>query len=278
MRRLWSRPVKGLDLFVGLGQPHDMKRVILFAAGSVLLASCDPSSAPETRSGQPAATAPAKDETVATPEPLTAERLQALAFRTAWGAPPPVKRLESDEGPEEGEERTYDGGTLVRLEGDRYAFVSEGHGGEGHVNAGSLSIHYLRRTGDAFSVVGAWPAILVSGTWGNPPEWKIRTDLTPAPTLVAEAGGTWQGYSCTWAHVIELTRDRPVIRIDQIPMTYSDGGAREEKAQSMEGALIPGQKGRTIQVRYSGDVRTTVTYAKTGDVYDPVKPPKLLTC
>lgn len=257
-----------------------MKHIIPLAVGAVILAGCEPSSAPEARTDRPAAAAPtpAKAQAVAAAEPLTAEQLQALAFRTAWGAAAPITRLESEQGPEEGEERTYRGGTLVRLEGDRYALVSEGYGGEGHVSAGSLSIHYLQRAGDTFTLVGAWPALLVSGTWGNPPEWKIRTDLTPAPTLVAEAGGTWQGYTCTWAHVIELTQDRPVVRIDQVPLTYSDGGAREEKAQSMEGVLIPDQKGRSIQVRYTGDVRATVTYAKVGDVYDPVKPPKLLTC
>jgi len=79
--------------------------------------------------------------------------------------------------------------------------------------------------------------------------------------------------------VIELTPDKPVVRIDQIPTSYSDGGAREEgKTKSMEGVLIPGQKGKSIRVRYTGDVDATVVYAKVGESYDPVNLPDLLSC
>ena len=113
----------------------------------------------------------------------------------------------------------------------------------------------------------------------EPVNRAARTDLTPSPTLVSEAGGTWQGYTCSWAHVIELTPDKPVVRIDQIPTSYNDGGAREEgETKSMEGVLIPGQKGKSIRVRYTGDVDATVVYAKVGESYDPVNLPELLTC
>lgn len=79
--------------------------------------------------------------------------------------------------------------------------------------------------------------------------------------------------------MIELTPDKPLVRIDQIPTSYSDGGAREEgETQSMEGVLLPGQKGKSIQVRYTGDVNATVVYAKVGESYDPVNLPELLSC
>ncbi|KAK0359464.1 hypothetical protein LTR94_031197, partial [Friedmanniomyces endolithicus] len=174
---------------------------------------------------------------------------------------------------------TYKEGELVPLSGDRFAFISEGQGGDGHVQAGALSIHYLQRAGDSFTRIGGWPGIVVSGTWGNPPQWRVRTDLTPGPALVSEAGGTWQGYTCTWANLIELTPERPVVRIDQIPISYSDGGAKEEgESQTMQAVIIPGEKGRSLQVRYSGDVKGVVTYDKQGEVYKPAKSPELLTC
>lgn len=79
--------------------------------------------------------------------------------------------------------------------------------------------------------------------------------------------------------MIELTPDEPVVRIDQIPISYSDGGAREQgETKSMEGVLIPGQKGKSMRVRYTGDVDTTVVYAKAGESYDPVNLPELLSC
>lgn len=255
-----------------------MKPIPFIALGCLLLVSCDRSPKPKAPADPAGAQArPAAAAVAPTADPLTPDQLTALAFRTAWGGPPPIEREEGTGN--QADTRTYRSGKLIALEGGRYALISDGQGGEGHVNSGSLSIHYLQRTGDSFTRIGSWPGFLVSGTWGAPPTWKIRTDLTPSPTLVAEAGGTWQGYTCTWAHVIELTPDKPVVRIDQIPTSYSDGGAREEgETQSMEGVLLPGQKGKSMRVRYTGDVAAMVVYAKVGESYDPVNLPELLTC
>lgn len=252
-------------------------RFLAACACFVLAASCDQGTKPTTPVEAQPIEAPRVSVTPAPVEPLSADQLTALAFRAAWGAPPPIERNETIDG--QAEHRTYRSGKLVPLDGDRFAFISKGQGGEGHVSAGSLSIHYLKRTANGFERVGSWPAFLISGTWGSPPEWKIRTDLTPSPTLIAEGGGTWQGYTCSWAHVVELTPQRPVIRIDQIGISYSDGGAREDgSSEGMEGVLLPGQKGKTMRVRYTGDVDATVTYAKVGEVYDPVNLPELPGC
>ena len=203
-------------------------------------------------------------------------QVRAQAFRAAWGSGAPFhfKAKEGDE------DQTYSKSRLVALSPGLYALISEGMGGEGHASSGSLAIHYLQQVADGFKLKGAWPAILYSGTWGAPPAWEIRSDLTPEPTLVAAAGGTWQGYSCDWTHVIELTKDRPIIRIEQIGTGYSDGGARVEgeKETSLRGELLPGEKGRTLRVRYTGARNVTVTYAKVGDSYDPVDPPELPSC
>ena len=255
-----------------------MKLTPVVALAGLLLVSCDRS--PRTQA--PADPAPAKvDATpgVVTPtaEALTPDQLTAVAFRTAWGGPPPIERSEGEA--DQTDTRTYRSSKLIALEAGRYALISDGQGGGAHVNSGSLSIHYLQRTGEGFTRIGSWPRFLVSGTFGNPPQWTIRNDLTPSPTLVAEAGGTWGGYTCTWAHVIELTPDKPVMRIDLIPISYSDDGAREEgQTKRMEGVLMADQKGRSMRVRYTGDVEATVFYAKVGERYDPVNPPELLSC
>lgn len=254
-----------------------MKRIRLLVAGSVILASCDQPPKPTVSAEALRVEAPLASAESAPVEQSSAEQLTAMAFRAAWGAPPSIERAETING--QTERRTYRSGKLVPIGGDQFAFVSDGQGGEAHASAGALAIHYLKRTVTGFERIGSWPGVLVSGSWGSPPEWKIRTDLTPSPTLVAEAGGTWQGYTCTWAHVIELTPQRPVLRIDQIGLSYSDGGAREDGVgRKMEGVLIPGQKGKTMRVRYSGDIDATVTYAKVGEVYDPVDLPDLPSC
>lgn len=164
------------------------------------------------------------------------------------------------------------------LGGERFALVSEGQGGDGHVSAGSLAIHYLTRTPTGFTKTGAWPNIVDGGTFGNPPQWLIRTDLTPSPALVTEAGGTWQGYSCSWSDVVELTPERPILRTDGIPVAYDDSGAKEDGAEDMEGALTPDIKGQSFSVRYSGDRTAIVRYALRGQRYEATTSPDLLTC
>ena len=140
--------------------------------------------------------------------------------------------------------RTYRSGKLVPLGNARFALITGGQGSEGHVHAGSLAVHYLTRTADGFERTGSWPGLLVSGTWGAPPDWSIRTDLTPSPTLVVEAGGTWQGYTCSWAHLVELTPTRPVIRVDQISTGYGSGGALGDAGESVEGASYRAERAR----------------------------------
>jgi len=202
---------------------------------------------------------------------------EAAAFQAAWGSAAPVTYRAPDAGVDD-ETMTYSKGTLVPLSGDRFALVSEAQGGDGHVSAGALAIHYLTRTPMGFTRTGAWPNIVGGGTFGAPPKWTVRTDLTPAPALVATGGGTWQGYSCSSSDLVELTPERPILRTDGIPVRYDDGGAKEEGAEEMEGALAPDIKGQSFSVRYSGDRTATVRYALRGQRYEATTSPDLLTC
>ncbi|MGV3578157.1 hypothetical protein [Brevundimonas sp.] len=249
-----------------------MIRTALAVSILALLAAC----------GQPAEQAEAPDVLVgpATALPTAtapAANDEAAAFQAAWGSAAPVTYRAPDAKPDD-EAMTYAKGTLVPLGGDRFALVSEGQGGDGHVSAGALAIHYLNRTPGGFTRIGAWPDIVSGGTFGSPPQWLIRTDLTPAPALVTEAGGTWQGYSCSWSDVVELTPQRPVVRADGIPVGYDDSGAKETGAEDMEGALTPDIKGQSFSVRYTGDRTDVVRYALSGDRYQATTRPDLLTC
>lgn len=229
----------------------------------VLVAACQEPAEQAQTAAAPAVAAPALSE--------------AAAFQTAWGSAPPVTYKTPDAGADD-EPMTYSKGTLVPLGGDRVALVSEGQGGESHASGGALAIHYLTSTPAGFTRTGAWPNIVDGGTFGAPPEWTIRTDLTPAPALVTTAGGTWQGYTCSWSDVVELTPERPILRTDAIPVAYDDGGAKEDGAEEMQGVLAPDIKGQSFSVRYTGDRTATVRYALQGRRYEATTSPDLLTC
>lgn len=211
------------------------------------------------------ATLPAVD--VNSPEQL------GLAFRAAWDRPPPV--TSAVPGEDDGGSFTYESGKLTPLAGDRYAFISKGTGEGGHVSPGALAIHYLQRTPDGFRRVDADPLVLVSGTFGNAPDWSIRTGLLPNPAVVAESGGTWQGYTCSGATVVELAPERPVQRTGYVRLFYTNDGAVEgPQAKTMEGRLVPGTPGRDFAVQYSGASRARVTWRLGADgTYKPIDEP-----
>lgn len=254
-----------------------MNRFLLLAALSSLAATaaCQPQNAEQETAPAPA---PVVAPTVAT-ETLDPKTLEALAFRAAWDAPPPVRRKVTSPfiGPTE---IIYATGKLVPLGGDHFALISDGKGGDAHVDSGVLAIHYLTRTATGFTRTGAWPEFTYGGTFGAPPQWSVRTDLTAAPALLTSGGGTWQGYTCVSSDVIELAPDKPVMRADGIPTHYDSSGAAfdEKDAREMDGALAAAEKGRSFQVRYSGDRTATVTYTLSGDKYVATSKPDLLTC
>ncbi|MFC5344806.1 hypothetical protein ACETK8_02240 [Brevundimonas staleyi] len=251
-----------------------MIRTTLAACALALLAACQQ---PAGTTEQPAAASEAPATAPAPAGIAMTSADEGAAFQAAWGSAPPVTWRAPDAKPDD-ETMTYSKGTLVPLGGDRFALVSEGQGGEGHVSAGALAVHYLTRTPAGFTRTGAWPNIISGGTFGSPPQWLIRTDLTPAPALVTEAGGTWQGYSCSWSDVVELTPRQPIVRTEGIPVGYDDSGAKEQGAADMEGTLSPDIKGQSFSVRYSGDRTGVVRYALRGQRYEATTKPDLLTC
>jgi len=264
-RAFHTTPIKGAVLVLLLGAP-------------LALSACErrePIKAP-IKAEAPVAAAPAPP---ATPVPaFTPEQELALAFRAAWGGPPPQIKASDKAGNDS--RYTYKGGKLTPLGGDAYAFISSGQGEEYHAASGALSIHYLKKTPQGFERTGAWPNFLTGGSWGAAPDWKIRNDLMPGPALITTAGGTWQGYSCGWTDVVELTPQRPILRAETLRTSYEDA-SKDEPGPSYDSVLEPGEKGRTFRLRYDkpGDKKgPVVTYARVGEVYDPVSPPDMPWC
>lgn len=229
---------------------------------------------------QPQPEAPKDDRAASTPvappvgptAPLSAAET-AQAFQAAWDQAPPVRRPAPEESG--GGQFTFDSGRLTPLGGDRYALVSEGQGEDAHVSPGALAIHYVTRTADGFRRADADPLILTDGTFGKAPDWSIREGLLPAPALLTESGGTWQGYTCTGADVVELTPQRPILRAANVKLHYSDAsGNPNSDGGQIDGRFEPGAPGRDFKVRYVGSRSALVTWRLGADgTYTPVDEP-----
>lgn len=196
------------------------------------------------------------------------------AFTAAFGQGPPAVRVVNRDGAGDMTLRYRPLG-LVDL-GDRTALVSGGWTDSCHACSGSLAVHYLRRDASGFHVIGAWPEIASGASFGEPPQWKVRQDLFPGAVIVTEAGGAWQGCTVLRADLVELTRDRPIVRARNVLLDYGAEGADTGPAH---GELQAGEVGRSFKVRYAMRQPVEVTYIRDGDAYQPEKnEPVLPSC
>ncbi|WP_119759729.1 hypothetical protein [Sphingomonas cavernae] len=232
----------------------------LAITGAALLAACD-QSPPERENGF---TSSAAADPAARFRTMPEKQLLQIAFQTAF----------------------KDGASTLTLGDTRYAFKPEGvswigeravliSGGQGddcHGCAGTLAVHYLQPKGDALEVVGAWPQAASGTSWGQPPEWTLRTDLASNPVLETRGGGTFQGYTCSAAELVELKPDAPLTVAEGIQLGYSDEGAMAgSAAQNINGKIIPGAKDQSFVVAYNGSSSARVTYERHGETYEKAK-------
>lgn len=228
-------------------------------------------------------------EEATVPVEAASARLHAQALRAAWGpsANPTIPtqpeqelsdtdRIDQDRSQQAGGQIIRNS-RLVEVGQGRWALISEGVSADPRISAGSLSIHYLRRTEGGFERLAAWPQIVTGGTRGLPPNWAVRQDLTPFAVIVAESGTTAQGRSCNRGELIELTPDRPVVRVNQLKMYFEDFGAPGGTTASFSGRLVPDQVGHSFRIDYEGS-QPDVTYVLQGETYKPVDPPDLPWC
>jgi hypothetical protein len=139
--------------------------------------------------------------------------------------------------------------------------ISEGEVIEpGHVSAGRIAVHYLREDGAKFALVKDHLQAVVTGSFGRVGEWRVMDDLMPHPVIYTTGGGTWQGYSCSWGILTELSPSGP-REIGRFALSYSDDGAIEDgPTQTIEGALANIVKGRSFDIVYAGSKRFTEHY------------------
>lgn len=267
-----------------------MKLEIGAACGlALLLAACNQPSKVEDKAGRSGAAPAASAAPRAIPAPTivkpaalrpgTPAELKA-AFRLAFGRDEgAVRKVKSDSGEVE---YAYTPAELYWA-GDQAILVSSGKSADCHGCTGALAIHYLRRGPNGLVLTGSWPEIVPGTSWGLAPSWKLRADLTPHPALQTERGGTWQGYTCTWADLIELTPERPIVRLSGLETGYSDSGSDQAKGVGVDGEIKPGERGRTLTVEYAGETghgpfKQAVPYALKGEAYAPTVKAQIPEC
>jgi len=139
----------------------------------------------------------------------------------------------------------------------------------GHPSDGLNAVHYLARRGRRLVVLGGWFGIGASGSNGEAAaRWGVTRALSRFPAIYSEGGGSWQGCRVKFAVLTELRRAGPVDVTDLLPVYYSNAGmVGEENAETVEGTLSSAIPNRSFTVRYSGTMRFSETYVRTGEGY-----------
>jgi hypothetical protein len=201
----------------------------------------------------------------------------------AKAAAPDVRALPADEQLARAFEAAFGsrGGAALAVEADgaseivRYApgrlvwaafgpvLVSEGKVQDpAHASAGKIAIHYLKPTGERFEVARAFPAAVSTGSSGQVARWSLNPRFSNWPVVVAEGGGTAQGYTCSWLILTELRPDGPA-KVAQVPLVYDDRGAKEDgTGRSIEGKILNIAKDQSFDVVYSGSRRFSEHYVR----------------
>ena len=196
-----------------------------------------------------------QDETPAVRRLSEREQL-AAAFRAAFGERT-TRRVANYE-------ITYRPGALTWI-GDRAVLVSPGTNAEEcHVCAGMVAVHYLAPDGDGFRRTGEWLDV-ATDDYGQPPEWRLTSELTGRPALRIANGGGNQGIFCNFVSYYDLAEGGP-REIARVQTGYSNEGAATEEGTGteIEGQIGNIRSGRSFEVAYSGDGRFTERYELRG--------------
>ena len=197
---------------------------------------------------------------------LAAERQVDMAFDAVFGHGKREIRI--------GEEATYAyaKGRVVWAEFGPVLIV-EGSGDPSPPSLGALGIFYLReKPGAKFEEVRRWPDAVTGSIMGNPPQWKIRYDLTDQPVIESVSGGVWQGYACQSTVLTELTRDGPndLVVFDS---HYDSLGAKGNDGTSYDGTISHIVRNRSFIVKFSGTQSATQHFDRKGGKYVRVPDP-----
>ncbi|MFT4091538.1 MAG: SHOCT domain-containing protein [Asticcacaulis sp.] len=194
-----------------------------------------------------------------TPPSASYEEEMAKATKAVFGNPPNfISRGE--------ETVVYEPKHLITT-GFASILISEGVvENAGHVSSGKVAIHYLNPQPNDMMQIRSYVPAVETGSFGQVADTEVNDTLSTYPVLETEGGGTWQGYSCQWVTLTELTPDGPVS-LATIPLSYSNGGAVETNAEDIEGEIVNMVKNTSFDVSYKGTRTFTDRYVRKGNAY-----------
>jgi hypothetical protein len=176
----------------------------------------------------------------------------------------------------EGEKIKYDPVALVEVEAGKVLVARGTVIDAAHVTSGKVATIY-------FSVDGKERSrnlkALESGSSGVIADVSVSSKFGPLPMIVAEGGGTWQGYSCDLVRLVELTPSGP-REVADIPTYYDDSGVNPDanKGQTLTGKIGNIHPGKSFDIVYSGSRTFTETWVRRGDKYELDGETKMLSC
>lgn len=203
----------------------------------------------------------------------------ARAFAAAFGRREAARVPVTGENADGGEQVEFRPGILLWTDFGP-ALVSEGEVIDAaHVSSGKIAIHYLQPAADTFQVARSFVPAVETGSFGRVGSWRISDAFSSHPVLYAEGGGTWQGHSCSYATLTELTPGG-IVELARFPTHYSDAGAVVTgKPTEIDAEVTNIVRGKSFDVAYSGSRSWTTHYERRGGSYVAAgEPPQLREC
>ncbi|KQN40737.1 hypothetical protein ASG37_02835 [Sphingomonas sp. Leaf407] len=208
---------------------------------------------------RPAAPAPAASPT---PKPSPGGLTLAAAQRSAF--------------PDGMEARTPEGSRMVYADGQLVdtpfgpVLVNPGTIPDAaHAEGGAIAIHYLRQDTGGIHVTRALPFAVRSGSSGSISEWSVSRTIGDLPVVYTEGGGTWQGYSCSFATLTELRPAGPAELTTIQVMASDDGAVPSEQSKTTVGKIVDVVPNRSFVVRFTGARNFDAHYVRRGERYVP---------
>jgi len=143
-----------------------------------------------------------------------------------------------------------------------------------HACSGFVGVYYLKDEGGQFKVTGKWPEAVSGWGWGNVPDWRLSSEYTAQPAVVASGTDGNQGYFCGGTTITELTAKGPVTSFIATsstndgavdPDTGTDMGGNPLK--TLDGKIVGVQKGKSLQVKVTGTDSFIESYVMKGGKY-----------
>jgi len=240
--------------------------VAILAAGYRLLVKRSPTTAPPAASSPATSAATAPSKAAAEPPDLTKEE----AFRIVYPTGKAVAKFD-----DESIHVRFSPIALVRLDASTLVLISGGQNldQDCHGCTGFFSIAYLGAA-PGWTVEGVpYVGIGQTGGFGSPPEIAIIRSLSSEPLVFVRSGQSGQGSTETWGQLVRLgpTIHDVSIALDRFDVSYdNDGGSAD---CSIEGKIVPGKRGQSFTIRYTGTFSGDVAYTSSGGSYTPVGGP-----